>query len=43
MTQHLIKKGLKAFGKDGAKVVVSKMTQLHERKVIKAKKANMLT
>jgi hypothetical protein len=43
MTLHSIKKGLKVFGDNGAKAVVSEMTQLHERNVIKAKKVNMLT
>jgi hypothetical protein len=43
VTQHSIKKGLKVFGEDGAKAVVSEMTQSHKRNVIKAKKANMLT
>jgi hypothetical protein len=43
MTQHSIKKGLKVFGEDGAKAVVSEMQQLHERQVIKPEKTNMLT
>jgi hypothetical protein len=43
MTQFSIKKGLKVFGKAGAKANISKMKQLHDRKVIEPKPANMLT
>jgi hypothetical protein len=43
LTQHGIKKGLRVFGKAGADAVVNEMKQLHDRKVIEPKKANMLT
>jgi hypothetical protein len=43
MTQYSVKKGLKVFGEAGAEAVISEMKQLHDRKVIEPKAANMLT
>jgi hypothetical protein len=43
MTQHSVKKGLKNFGKAGSDAVIAEMQQLHDRDVIKPKKANLLT
>ena len=43
LTQYNVKKGLQIFGEAGAEAVVKEMKQLHDRKVIIPKSANMLT
>jgi hypothetical protein len=43
LTQYNVKKGLKIFGKAGAKAVIEEMQQLHDRAVIQPKLATMLT
>ena len=43
MTQHLLKKGIKAFGNAGIEAVLKELQQLHDRKVLEPKNAATLT
>jgi hypothetical protein len=43
MTQHTIKKGIKAFGEAGVQAVLKELQQLHDRKVLEPKHANTLS
>jgi hypothetical protein len=43
MTQHSLKKGIKAFGNAGIEAVLKELQQLHDRKVLEPKNAATLT
>jgi hypothetical protein len=43
MTQHSVKKGLKAFGDDGTQALLKELRQLHDRQVVKPKGPDEIT
>eukprot|EP00957_Ditylum_brightwellii_P124665 9501520-Ditylum_brightwellii.AAC.1 len=43
MTQYHVSKGLKVFGKEGTKAVLSELQQLHDRMVMNPQKPEKMT